>query len=32
MSAVRESGRSLEQVYTSIIAEGEEAPALSWLP
>jgi ABC-2 type transport system ATP-binding protein len=32
MSAVRESGRTLEQVYTSIIAEGEEPPALSWLP
>jgi ABC-2 type transport system ATP-binding protein len=31
MSAVRESGRSLEQVYTSIVAEGEEAPSLSWL-
>jgi ABC-2 type transport system ATP-binding protein len=32
MSSVRASGRSLEQVYTSIIAAGEEAPALSWLP
>ncbi len=32
MSAVRESGRTLEQVYTSIISGGEEAPSLSWLP
>ena len=32
MSALRESGRSLEQVYTSVVAAGEEQPTLSWLP
>jgi ABC-2 type transport system ATP-binding protein len=30
MSALRDSGRSLEQVYTSIISTGQEVPVLSW--